>query len=185
MAQEQAFIRGRFSSLEAAVGPFFELERPHPMTELVTARQRASELETLLERVVDGRRRSWKLVPVLAVGYAAIPLIVIRLDLGLAGLAGAYLFGLLVGVWDRAVFWWFWPLGSRTFSSIVLSRLPSMASLNEASRSLHDAVRGLNGSDRGTLLDDLRAGRYPLLAVAARTSWTLLPGEARDELRQR
>jgi len=178
---DQVFIRSKFDSIEAALGPIHEPDRPRPMTDLATARDRAGELEALFSSLVAAEQRSRKTVPLVALVIAAFFLLISRLEAGLLAVAGAYAFGILLAAFDLGIFWYMWPQGSRSFAYVYVRGVPTLESIGEASRGFHDAVRGLNDSDRHSFIADLSTDRYPLLAAAASTSWTLLPGVARDE----
>jgi len=182
LGPDQVFIRSKFDSIEAALGPIHEPDRPRPMTDLATARDRAGELEALLSSLSAAERRSRKSLPLVALVIAGFFLLITRFAGGLLAFAGAYAFGVLLAAFDLGIFWFMWPQGSRSMAYLYVRGVPALETIGDASRRFHDAVRGLNDSDRRSFITDLSTNRYPLLAVVARASWTLLPGVARDEL---
>jgi len=176
-------VRAPFAAVEGWVGPFYEPERAHPMVDLAEARMRTANLEALLARLVRARVRSLVILPILGVAFGIASIVMWPGQGAWLRAAAAVALGVGIGLVDHLISWGGWVTGYAGRSIAVLFALGlNVDAIAEASRGLHDAILGLSGPDQQTLLGGLTVSGYPLVARAARTSWTLVPSSVRSEV---
>lgn len=121
----------------------------------------------------------WPIILALVLGAAALPGRDPEIVFQLAGI------GLVVGIVDHVLGWISWgsPGYGRSVTWFLVSvYAPPTQAVADAGRCLHDAVLGMPPADRERFLGGLTAV-YPRVAVAAKSSWTLVPASMRHEVR--